>query len=297
MASSTFDALNYSEEHTIALCNTSDNTQLTKIGGKFSSTRIVQVSANIVIKFGIDIHQEEYSNLECARDLLKGTDMVVPKIYGSFRARGVGYIIMELICGREPEEVEYETTAQKLSAILSGVFWKVRGKDPGPLNGGTSRGLLWEWGEPTYTSLEYMEEWWQRRQDPGETQISFRNVNLVLVHGDLAARNILLLEDGKIYLLDWCSAGYYPRVFEYVTQRLSTDKENDFHTYLLKSMNPLVGEEKELVELVGRAYGNSIAGLTHVAQPESCALPLIFVSAVLKIKESRAASLLIQRQG
>ncbi|KAJ2962731.1 hypothetical protein NUW54_g14321 [Trametes sanguinea] len=43
---------------------------------------------------------------------------------------------------------------------------------------------------------------------------------LVLTHGDLNLRNILVGEGGRLWLIDWGDAGFYPPWFEFVTTRL-----------------------------------------------------------------------------
>ena len=42
---------------------------------------------------------------------------------------------------------------------------------------------------------------------------------LVLTHCDLNMRNILIGDDGKVYLIDWAYSGFYPPWFEYVNWR------------------------------------------------------------------------------
>ncbi|KAJ3500362.1 hypothetical protein NLJ89_g9832 [Agrocybe chaxingu] len=39
---------------------------------------------------------------------------------------------------------------------------------------------------------------------------------LVFVHGDLSPSNILLSDDGVLWLIDWADAGYYPEWMEAV---------------------------------------------------------------------------------
>ena len=41
---------------------------------------------------------------------------------------------------------------------------------------------------------------------------------LVFCHLDIAPRNLLRQEDGSLCLIDWASAGYYPRLFEFGMQ-------------------------------------------------------------------------------
>ena len=42
---------------------------------------------------------------------------------------------------------------------------------------------------------------------------------LVLTHCDLNMRNILIGDDGRVYLIDWALSGFYPPWFEYVNWR------------------------------------------------------------------------------
>ncbi|EMD37144.1 hypothetical protein CERSUDRAFT_115059 [Gelatoporia subvermispora B] len=48
---------------------------------------------------------------------------------------------------------------------------------------------------------------------------------LVLTHQDLNPRNIILGEDGRLWIVDWAWAGYYPPCFEYVA--MLTQAENE----------------------------------------------------------------------
>jgi hypothetical protein len=48
---------------------------------------------------------------------------------------------------------------------------------------------------------------------------------MVLTHGDLSLRNIMLGHDGKIWLVDWGFSGFYPPWFEYIAAMSAA--END----------------------------------------------------------------------
>ena len=48
---------------------------------------------------------------------------------------------------------------------------------------------------------------------------------LVFTHQDLNPRNIIVGEDGRLWLIDWAWAGYYPPWFEYVTMRRQAENE------------------------------------------------------------------------
>jgi hypothetical protein len=73
---------------------------------------------------------------------------------------------------------------------------------------------------------------------------------------DIAPRNILWQEDGSLCLVDWASAGYYPRIFEFCAQWIIEGKEGKFNK-LLDSMESL--SDRELAQKVSilRAWRNS----------------------------------------
>jgi hypothetical protein len=50
---------------------------------------------------------------------------------------------------------------------------------------------------------------------------------LMFTHNDLNTRNILLDDDGKLWIVDWAWAGFYPRWFEYTGMRLAFLKGDD----------------------------------------------------------------------
>jgi len=74
---------------------------------------------------------------------------------------------------------------------------------------------------------------------------------------DIAPRNILWQEDGSLCLVDWASAGYYPRIFEFCAQWIIEGKEGKFNKLLLDSMESL--PDRELAQKVSilRAWRNS----------------------------------------
>jgi hypothetical protein len=50
---------------------------------------------------------------------------------------------------------------------------------------------------------------------------------LMFTHNDLNMRNILLDDDGKLWIIDWAWAGFYPRWFEYIDMRFASQKDGD----------------------------------------------------------------------
>jgi len=54
------------------------------------------------------------------------------------------------------------------------------------------------------------------RDDPSRNDLFDDSEPLVLTHQDLNLRNIIVGEDGLLWIVDWAWAGYYPPWFEYV---------------------------------------------------------------------------------
>ncbi|KAI0078469.1 kinase-like protein [Panus rudis PR-1116 ss-1] len=62
------------------------------------------------------------------------------------------------------------------------------------------------------------------QDDPARKDLFDDSEPLVLTHHDLNLRNIIVGEGGRLWLVDWAWAGYYPPWFEYVaTERQSED--------------------------------------------------------------------------
>ncbi|KAH6720344.1 hypothetical protein BKA61DRAFT_570019 [Leptodontidium sp. MPI-SDFR-AT-0119] len=80
---------------------------------------------------------------------------------------------------------------------------------PGPAGGGSPRGYLWSDSglSTSFASIFEMENWLnhilaQYQPDSQTRQFDFAAAKLIVCHTDLAPRNILRLDSGKIALLD-----------------------------------------------------------------------------------------------
>jgi thiamine kinase-like enzyme len=63
------------------------------------------------------------------------------------------------------------------------------------------------------------------RDDPSRNDLFDDSEPLVLTHQDLNLRNIILGEDGRLWIIDWEWAGYYPPWFEYVAMWRQNEDE------------------------------------------------------------------------
>ena len=63
------------------------------------------------------------------------------------------------------------------------------------------------------------------RDDPSRTDLFDNSEPLVLTHQDLNLRNVIVGEDGRLWVIDWAWAGYYPPWFEYVAMWRQNENE------------------------------------------------------------------------
>jgi hypothetical protein len=87
--------------------------------------------------------------------------------------------------------------------------------------------------ERTRQLLDYFSQW------PGNNGTSFNSSYdsqpLVLTHGDLSMRNIVLGRDGRLWLIDWEWAGFYPPFCESIATKAAACQDNapsSWHKYI-----------------------------------------------------------------
>lgn len=99
-----------------------------------------------------------------------------------------------------------------------------------------------------------MEEWFNSRLFPGDGKVHFDPTPLVLCQLDIAPRNIIWLDDGRVCLLDWVSAGFYPRLLEFASLFC---QEYCFSEMLLKAVGFDYGRDKEQQQRIYKALYNN----------------------------------------
>lgn len=219
--------------------------------------RIIRISDDKVVKWGPDVTKEEAENQRIALELVDPRIVRIPRVYAFFTdERGRGYIVMEFIRGKIIEPLEDRSAITKVAQVFD-YFASLRHTSPGPLCGGICRGLLFPDTEDLqFDTLDEMEKWFNSRLFPHDPKLTIRGFELVLCHLDIAPRNILWQDDGSFYLIDWASAGYYPRLFQFCAQWVIEGKDGKFNSLLLNSMEPLSQEEVEQKEAILRAWSN-----------------------------------------
>lgn len=163
---------------------------------------------------------------------------------------------MEYVEGRVIDPLVEPAYIERIARALAHLA-TVGGYVSGNLNGGPLRGLLVPDTEDfAFNSLEAMEKWFNSRLFPHEPKMSLKGYELVLCHLDIAPRNTPWREDGCICLVDWASADFYPRLFEFCTQWIIQGKEDKFNKLILDSMESLLEHELAQAEPVLRAWRN-----------------------------------------
>jgi thiamine kinase-like enzyme len=254
MTTDAFSFENLSETDIIQRC-CDPNRQI--VGGVKFGNYVIKVSDEVVVKFGAGVSAGEAENQRKAFEMLNSSIVRVPRLYHYFNWNNKGFLVMEYIHGEVFESVPSQQI-RKIADIL-GHFSTLQRTRPGPIQPGVSQGLLWEEnGEPVFESVKHMEKWLNHRLPDTEDKLALEQYPLVLCHLDLAPRNNIWLKDGSLCLVDWASAGFYPRFFEVCILKIMERSHNDYETDLIQNMERLTEEEEAQMLLLGHSFSNSI---------------------------------------
>ncbi|KAK0100153.1 hypothetical protein ONS95_008492 [Cadophora gregata] len=269
MASFDLDHKTASNDEIAAYCSNPNHTSLSKA---CYDNHVVKLSEEAVVKFGRGIKEEEAKSLRRAYELVDHDVVRIPFVYRFFTKAQQGYIVMEYMRGRVIEPVEDHVLIERIADVVA-YLTTIRGSVPGPLGGGVSSGILWSEHseEPLLHTVEEMENWFNRRLRKQDPKVRFSESELVLCHLDIAPRNFLLLEDDSICLLDWASAGFYPRVFEECAMRITRGLRNLFNDDALKLRGLTEMEEVQITSMM-QAYYNSVRFHFKPTQPSHVTL-------------------------
>jgi hypothetical protein len=215
---------------------------------------VFKLSDSVAVKFGNGVTKYEAYSQEKAYQILDHDIVRIPKVYDFFEdRRGRGHLVMEFIKGETQESFTNPSQLDALSRVLDH-FATQKSERPGPLGGGPSPALLFgESDPPTFEIIEEIERWCNiRHLVPGAT-LSLQGSELVLCHLDLFPRNILWLSDQPPCVLDWASAGYYPRIFEACSQLIRMRLEQSGGVLQI----PIPECDTDRVSLILKAWGNA----------------------------------------
>ena len=212
-------------------------------------SNIVVIKPPFVIKFGFNVHLQEGQNMMMIK---QHTDVPVPTVYALFQSNWMNFIVMEYIPGSDLRQCWETLTADEKADILKQLrecFAKIRAIPSPDYYGGIGhqpiRDVLMTL-PPLGSSLDFLdlpggivwpcstEAMWVSRmltvleqRAPGADLFQlrlrmyplldsvFRGHRPVFTHASITLSNIMLGQDGKIYILDWAQAGWYPSCWEY----------------------------------------------------------------------------------
>ena len=230
--------------------------------------KVVQIGDDAVMKFGRSVTRFEFENLKIAKALVDSKIVYVPEVYRFFTDNGGklgflrdrGYILMQYVHGMKIDPLEDPERVQRIADIVTH-FASIHGDIPGTLSRGPCGSILFpdNGDEFIFDTVRAMEDFINERLFPHDPpKINLEDVELVLCHLDIAPRNILWMNDGSICLLDWASAGFYPRCFELAAQRYLLGFEKNFNQMLIDAIQPPLSEAEQAQSLSVRiARGNS----------------------------------------
>ncbi|KAF2248726.1 hypothetical protein BU26DRAFT_564427 [Trematosphaeria pertusa] len=216
---------------------------------------VVRISEDAVVKCGFGVSQFEAANQQRAYEILDPAIIRVPRVYRFFVRDLNGYLIMEYIDGQPVSStMDPDAYLQPMAKVLK-IFEQVQRAKPGPFHKSVAFGQLWLDYDPIApAAVSDIEEYYNKRQLKNSTHLNLAGYPLIFCHLDIAPRNILVLGDGSLCLIDWNSAGFYPRLFERTALAINVRAENDWNTKLLALLDGLDEGEKSQAQLLERAY-------------------------------------------
>lgn len=216
---------------------------------------VIRISEDAVVKCGISVTRFEAANQQQAYEILDPAIIKVPRVYRFFSHGNRGYLIMEYINGQPVSSMmDPDAYLEPMAKVLK-LFEQMQRVKPGALHEGLACGRLWLDDDLIIpTTVSDIEEYYNKRQLRDLAHLNLAGYPLVFCHLDVAPRNILVLEDGSLCLIDWDSAGYYPRLFERAGLEINVRKENQFNVKLLRLLDELDEGEASQAQLVKRAF-------------------------------------------
>ncbi|KAK2796103.1 hypothetical protein FQN52_000078 [Onygenales sp. PD_12] len=237
---------------------------------KKDTSPVVRLPGGIVVKLGPTATPGLTATQQYAHQHLDPKIVRVPQVYRYFQCQDpsepvwlFGYLFMEYIPGKTLDELDvdvYKDMTERLAGIVSHLH-SVRGRNvPGPVGGGVPRGNIWGYhdAETEFGSVEDLNAWVNRRIAVINKSVDFKSYPLVLCHLDVCRRNIILMEDGSLCLLDWGFAGFLPRIYEVAAIEFYFDEHSEMFRQAVNETIVLTDQEKKDLVLIQRARAASM---------------------------------------
>lgn len=160
---------------------------------------------------------------------------------------------MEYIHGKELLTIENPDIFLRPMVEVLKIFEQIRDTKPGPFHGGPAIGRLWLDECIAPTLLSDIEEYYNSRQLRHRPKLDIQKYPLVFRHLDIAPRNILVLEDRLLYLIDWASTKFYLRLFKRCILGMNIRGEDAWNAKLLDLLDTLDEDEMFQAQLLEQA--------------------------------------------
>lgn len=122
--------------------------------------RIIKISDDQVVKWGLEVTREEAENQKKGHELVDRRIVRIPRVYDFFTdEQGWGYIVTEFLKGKVIDPLEDAGAIQRVASVVNYLV-TFKHNVPGSLYGGACRGLLFpETEDLIFDSLDEIEEW------------------------------------------------------------------------------------------------------------------------------------------
>jgi serine/threonine protein kinase len=234
------------DDQIISLCH---DPATTILSSPECSNRVVRITDSLVAKFGDFVTIQEFRNQQIAKRCLDPDIVNVPTAYRFVQNGELGYIVMDYVAGNTLDLVSAKNMAEELGKVLGHIHQQAATR-PGSLGGGPVSGVLWpEHEEVEFSEPDDLQRWLNLRSPSSEHTLDLRRHTLCMCHLDFNPRNIMVDGGNRIYLIDWSSAGYFPRFFEHVLYQF-LPRDLGFLNLLKPFLTPLSDEEQESARIV-----------------------------------------------
>lgn len=237
----------------------------------YPRNRVVRVGIHFIVKYGGSVSFREGENMLFIK---QSTTVPVPTIYAMYSRRQgeevpINYIVMEFIpgtCLRDEWASLDESSKLAVTGQLRGLFSELRqipspgyygiigrrpfedhvfcscwdDRPPVPAGPFTSEAQVLD-----ALAQKYSHHWPEHGKGAFYKRVLplvLRNHPPVFTHGDLQRKNVVVRDDGKVVLIDWEAAGWYPSFWEYSMAMFACDFKDDWQLWLGKVIDECLSE-------------------------------------------------------
>lgn len=258
MKAAVIENCSLSDDEIVRLCQLHLAQQSQPLSNASSGRKVIKVADGVVVKFGLGVTYQEASAQKLVFERVDQNIVRIPRVYRFFSRKDMGYwstgyLIMEHIEGENLEQIAWDKDSMlpRIAAAVREIH-SISSRIPGPVSGGEAHGSLWsEYGSGIgFRDIEDLQAWMNKRLSFTEETVSITDESMCLCHLDLAPRNFMIDPAGRLCLLDWATAGFYPRYFELWSVDFSQHVlGGNFGPELLQQLKPTQAEMLEVAKL------------------------------------------------